>query len=96
MHLGNTEGRPVQLKTFAPLPVSMSPACPSCPQFAPIPMLLGHLMLESYKLRYLFCQVELFSCRHWQRELFRTFRLQHQVRTLRMTAFVKHAPAVML
>ena len=56
---------PVQLKPFAPLPVSlMSPVCPS------IPVLLGPLMLESRKLRYLFCQVELFSCRHWQIELF--------------------------
>ena len=41
---------PVQLKPFAPLPVSlMSPVCPS------IPVLLGPLMLESHKLRYLFC-----------------------------------------
>jgi len=61
---------PVQLKPFAPLPVSlMSPVCYS------IPVLLGPLMLESRKLRYLFCQVELFSCRHWQRELFYSLAL---------------------
>jgi len=54
---------PVQLKPFAPLPVSlMFPVCPS------ILVLLGPLMLESHKLRYLFCQVKIFSCRHWQRE----------------------------
>ena len=54
---------PVQLKPFAPLPVSlMSPVCPS------IPVLLGPLMLESHKLRYLFCQVEenYFSLALWR------------------------------
>ena len=56
---------PVQLKPFAPLPVSlMSPVCPS------VPVLLGPLMLESHKLEFVFCQVELFSCHHWQRGLF--------------------------
>ena len=59
-----------------------------------VPLLVCHVSLSCiHKLRYLFCQVELFSCRHWQRELFQAFRIQQQVRALRLTAFVKHAPA---
>jgi len=55
---------PVQLKPFPPLPGSlMSPVCPS------IPVLLGPLMLKSHKLEFVFRQVELFSCRHWQRAI---------------------------
>ena len=34
---------------------------PHVPSFPSIPVLLGPLMLESHKLRYLFCQAELFS-----------------------------------
>jgi len=68
----------------------MSPVCPS------IPVLLGPLMLKSHKLEFVFRQVELFSCRHWQRELFQAFIIQQQVRTSCMTAFVKHTTAVVL
>jgi len=41
--------------SWSPLPVSL--------MFAPSPALLGPLMLESHKLEFVFCQVELFSCR---------------------------------
>jgi len=58
-------------QAFGPFSWSPLPLCqfPLCPQFAPIPVLLGPLMLESHKLEFVFCQVELFSCRHWQRQL---------------------------
>ena len=54
---------------FGPFSWSPLPLCqfPSCPQFAPIPVLLGPFMIESHKLEFVFCQVELFSYRHWQR-----------------------------
>jgi len=59
-----------------------------------VPLLVSHVSLSCiHKLRYMFCQVELFSCRHWQRELFQAFRIQQQMCSSRMTAFVKHAPA---
>jgi len=46
------------------------------------------------ELRYLFCQALWYVFRESLRGLVQVFTIQQQVRTSRMTAFVKHAPAV--
>ena len=47
-------------------------------------------MLEIHKLEFVFLLVELFSCRHWQRELLQAFRIQQQVRVMYDCICVAH------
>ena len=56
---------PVQLK---PLTFASFPHFPPFPLVSSsVPVLLRPLMLESHKLEFVFCLVELFSYHHWQR-----------------------------